>query len=477
MAVEAVGIYPNKEGQLIGKGLRIASADGTQNLQIRFATQSNTWLTANIWVTVDAVRKGGSESLNSYANIGNNGAVSIARSSFAAPTQDGGMYVYSMPLTNSAMSAVASLIGTLSYSGRSYDALRLFIEVRVVWGNSDGEWVKGTETAYITFVPSYTASAAKYTLKGLEITYSASNWSRPNDKYQTGDITSASKATVNSGVKGIAKSSTKLVIPKENLKRIPNTGETLAGTLTMRGSWQGDDSYLNTLSLAGLTVTNTTTLKTPTITAVEQNGGILVTVNQTGSGTSATAIDVIMVDGEYVQDRVTLSPGQSHLFDAVPAGVQTTWQAVGYVAGNDSYQPTAPVSATASAVSVAGVSIVPAEGNPVSIPYNAAVTRNARPDSEAVKLAGRSRPTVGFGEGGAVTWTVSGMILTGERSDLSSFISTDPDELADLPMRGLCVIRTQDGRRAQVYITNANVSRAMGGTGYRSVSVSAEEVM
>ena len=45
-----------------------------------------------------------------------------------------------------------------------------------------------------------------------------------------------------------------------------------------------------------------------------------------------------------------------------------------------------------------------------------------------------------------------------------------------MPERGVCVIRTHDGKRAQVYLTNSNVSRAIGGNGLRSVSISAEEV-
>ena len=482
MAIDAVGIGTASNDGKILKSLSIGSSDGTVPLFFKFKTGTNTWLKANIWVTVDIVRKGGNESLNSYALAGADGCTDVNRWTSPAPVAVDGGYVYSMALTNALMDDVETLIGTLSYSGRSYDAIRLTVEVKVVWGAGANDYVKGAQTCYIGFKPTYSATSAVYTTKGLEVTYSASGWTRPNDRYTTSAITSGGKATVDKGVKGTAQAAGKLTIPKASIKRIPVTGESLSGSLTMRGSWQGEDSSLGTMSLSGVTVTNSTTVKKPTITATAQNGGVLVKWTANGAGsTTPTAVDVQMVGSDYVSDRATITAlNGTHFFDAVPAGSSTSWQAAAYVLGDDSYNPTLSDIVTATAVSIEGVEIVPADGSgAVRLPYNAAVTRNARPESETVKLAGRSRETVGFGEGGAVTWTVSGSIVTGERAHVTStqgLTVTTPEEWAALPERGVCVIRTQDGRRAQVYVTNANVSRSIGGNGLRSVSISAEEV-
>lgn len=476
MAVEKIGIYPNNQNALLGASLSVMSADGTISPEFRFATQSNTWSTVNLWVTVDAVNAGGSEDVNGYHNVGASGFTGKSRTALSTPTSSGGLYYYKVPLSDSGLSTVAGYIGTVSYASRSYDAIRLKIEVRIKY--TGGE-VTGSATCYIGFKPTYTATAAAYTVNGLEITYTATSpWARPSDRFTTGAIKSASKALCDSGVTGKCSGAGKLVIPRSKIKRIPQTGESLTGSITMRGSWQDSNSNLGALSLSGVTVTNTTTVKVPTITATATGSGVKVKWTGTGAGsTTPTAVDVQLSGSDYVQDRWTFTAvNEEHLFDAVPAGVSTTWQAVAYVAGNDAYQPTSPVEATATSITLDGLDIVPSDGSgPIALPYNAQVSRSYSPETESVKLAGRNRPTVGFGEGGTGTWSVSGTIITDEvtrlRTDLTA---TDIEALAALPEKGVCVIRTEDGRRAQVYVTTCNISRAV--KGIRNYSLTCEEV-
>jgi hypothetical protein len=122
-----------------------------------------------------------------------------------------------------------------------------------------------------------------------------------------------------------------------------------------------------------------------------------------------------------------------------------------------------------------GISLVPADGSgAIALPYNLKVTRDYSPETETAKLAGRKRPTVGFGEGGEGSWKISGTVITGENTSLSSLTSTDIDALASLPERGICMLRTQDGRRAQVYIKSATISREF--RGVRGISIDADEV-
>ena len=240
MAVEKIGIYPNNQNALLGASLSVMSADGTISPEFRFATQSNTWSTVNLWVTVDAVNAGGSEDVNGYHNVGASGFTGKSRTALSTPTQSGGLYYYKVPLSDSGLSTVAGYIGTVSYASRSYDALRLKIEVRIKY--TGGE-VTGSATCYIGFKPTYTATAANYTVNGLEITYTATSpWARPSDRFTTGAIKSASKALCDSGVTGKCSGAGKLVIPRSKIKRIPQTGESLTGSITMRGSWQDSNS-------------------------------------------------------------------------------------------------------------------------------------------------------------------------------------------------------------------------------------------
>ena len=110
MAVEAIGIYPHKGNAPIGTELAIYPSDSAPALKFRFATQSTAWTKANIWVTVDVVRKNGSEALNGYANIGAAGATEIARTSFSTPTQSDGLYIYSMALSNAASASSVTVV-------------------------------------------------------------------------------------------------------------------------------------------------------------------------------------------------------------------------------------------------------------------------------------------------------------------------------------------------------------------------------
>ena len=236
MAIEKIGIYPNNQNALLGASLSVMSADGTVSPEFRFATQSNTWNTVNLWVTVDAVNTGGNEDVNGYHNVGASGFTNKSRTALSTPTSSGGLYYYKVPLSDSGLSTVAGYIGTVSYASRSYDAIRLKIEVRIKY--TGGE-VTGSATCYIGFKPTYTATAAAYTVNGLEITYTATSpWSRPSDRFTTGAIKSASKALCDSGVTGKCSGAGKLVIPRSKIKRIPATGESLSGSITMRGSWQ-----------------------------------------------------------------------------------------------------------------------------------------------------------------------------------------------------------------------------------------------
>ena len=477
MAIEKLGIHPNKSGASIGDALAIHPTDSAPALKFRFATQSNSWLTANVWATVDIVRKAGNEAVNGYANIGDGGSTGIARSSFTLVGQEDGAYIYEIALTDALMDDVETLLGTLTYSGRSYDAIRLTLDVRVVWGAGANDYTKSSQVCYIGFKPTYTATGAQYGPQGLEITYTASGWSRPNDRWANNALTCGTAALADDNAAwGTVGGAGKIVIPADKLKMIPATGDTLGGSIRMVGSWQGTGAELGTLDLTGVSVTNLTTIKKPTITATAQTNGVLVKwTGTTGTGTTPTRVEVSMEDGGYAADRWTFTAvNETHLFKAVPSGVKTDWQAVGIGSVGGVEYASGPTNVKADEVYHYGLTIVPERGSTVVVQYNATMGANAKPESETVKLAGRERPTVGYGEGGTATWSIGGDIVATAMGGLSV---TDPADVLALPFGGVCVVCSEDGARRQVAISDASVSRPIGGGGgLRSVSISAEEV-
>ena len=72
---------------------------------------------------------------------------------------------------------------------------------------------------------------------------------------------------------------------------------------------------------------------------------------------------------------------------------------------------------------------------------------------------------------------LSATAVTDEDPHLTGALSvTDIDALSKLPERGVCMIRTQNGKRAQVYVSKCNIGRPVGGNGVRTVSLTCEEV-
>lgn len=111
----------------------------------------------------------------------------------------------------------------------------------------------------------------------------------------------------------------------------------------------------------------------------------------------------------------------------------------------------------------------------VRIPYNCTYSTSSKPEAETVKLAGRQRPTVGFGEGGEVSWSINGLAIMNDSEAATSLETTDEDALRNLPLAGIQVLRFPDGTRAQVYVSSVSVSRA-DASGLRNISITAEEV-
>lgn len=473
MAVEAIGIYPNKKGTPIFNELAITPSMSAPALEFRFATQSNSWIKANVWVTVDIVRKAGNEAINGYAYKGDAGAENIPLASFTARGTSYGNYVWGIALSDPLMSGVASLLGTLTYSARSYDAIRLTVEVRVIWGNNDGEWEKSSQVCYIGFKPNYVATDAYYEPEGLAITYTASGWSRPNDRWENNNLRADNKVLVAAkAVWGTVGGSGKLVIPGDKLRFVPKTGDRLVGSIRMVGSWQDVGAELGTLVL-NLDVQNLTQVDPPTITATADGDHVDVKVTASDGDYNI----VSMVGSTYSMDRAVMELNDTHSFYGVPCGSSSTWQAVAIKNIGGVEYASDPSFATAGAVTVNGISLSFEDGTKLPIPYNASMSRSAEPETETVKLAGRERPTVGFGEGGEVSWNIRGTIVTKQPAG-GDLTITNPDDVVALPFAGLCMIRDESGGRAQVYIKTASVTRPedSGGGMLQEVNISASEV-
>lgn len=489
MAVENLGIYPNQQSKPIGSSLRILPTSGTVAPNVRFETQSNGWHSANVWVTVSVIKKTGNENIDGYTYIGDTGVTRKARSNFTLVSgSDGSNYVYALPFSSitDGTTTLSSLLGTLSYAGRSYAAIKLKIETRIYW-DSDQTIEKssyGSTICYIGFIPTFTVNQIYYDKNGLTITYTASGsgaaaWKRPNDRWAVNSLklkigSTTYALTGATDIYGTVGSAGKLTIPKSKLKRVPATGNTVQGTVRFVGSWMSVGTTLNTMAI-NTAVSNLYDVPAPSYTLTATSDGVLATV---AANSSIDYVEISMVNGAYEIDRAIIAPGSSHLFAGVPYGVATEWQAVAYSDAAGELAASQPVNQTLSRVvppAGGGATFTSMDGVNVRVPYNCTYSTASKPEAETVKLAGRQRPTVGFGEGGQVSWSINGLAIMDDSEAATSLETTDEDALRSLPLAGIQVLRFPDGTRAQVYVSSVSVSRA-DASGLRQVSITAEEV-
>jgi len=476
LAIEALGIYPNQQGASIGTSKRIYPSDSAPNMEVRFQTQSDTWVKANVWVTVDAINKNGKEAVNSWTYVGEGGVTDKATSWFAKVSV-GDYFEWQKYLSNIIDSS--TLLGTLTYASRKYDCIRLTVKVRCYFYANDGVTLDSVVSdpvyCYIGFIPTYTVDANGIYLDkdGLTIDYTATGWNRPNDRWAIKNLKDGTKTVIGSTeVYGTVGKYGKITIPKDKLLYVPKQGDTLTGTARMVGSWQETGTTLNTLDLSTQTVIDKYTLKDPTLTVTTDDAGVHVTVGQTGTGTSLDYVEVSMVGGEYGADRVKIPVGGTYVFKAYPFGTVTEWQAVGYSnAPGEEVSASKVVTQNAAKIDKDGLALVGT--NVYWFMYNVRYTTSSKPAYATAKLAGRNRPTVGFGEGGMVTWQVEGILAMPEISSLG-VVTADEQSYRELPTEGVYVMCLPDGQRAQVFISNMSITRD--NTKLRTVSFTAEEV-
>ena len=464
MAVDALGIYPNEQGTVIGTSKRIDANAGTVTEYVRFKTQGNGWHSANVWVEVSVIKKNGNEAMDGFTYIGEAGKLEIARSSFTSVSgsaSDG--YVWAYPFSSiDGSPTLASLIGTLSFSGRSYDCIKLHVMVRCYWDSDkvNEKSSKIEQDCYIGFIPAYTVTGAYYDKNGLSIEYTTSNWGRQNDRWQVTNLKDGTKVVCKSA-SGTVKKAGLLTIPKKLLTYIPKDTDVLKGNLSFRGSWQSDKAQALQTVTVNQAVDNRYTVRAVTLTVTPSAAGVTATVNEVSSAASPNDyIEVSMVGGIYDSDRAQIPVGGSHLFTGVPYGVATEWQAVGYSSAAGELAMSQPVTATAAAIdsSHASISTTDTEADDfatLDLPYNITVSSSHDPETSVVKLAGRQRPTVGYGEGGTAQWTIGGIVLTKQPVTGAGLSLADMETLRRLPETGPVMLRLPDGSRANLRLSTS----------------------
>ena len=369
--------------------------------------------------------------------------------------------------------------GDWGFDARLYDAIMLCVKVRVEYSQDGTEGTISAPLAqrddlYIGYIPDYHAQTAKITRAGLELAYTSPDWVRSTDRWRTGGIYLDGRILVEAGSWAQVDGYGKIVVPASSFLFSPMTGE-LSGTVDFNAVWRPDGLQFASMSLDGVTAQDTRTANTPGMSAVanQDDGTVTVSVWDTGDrGVPISEVDVSLVGGELSGDRVTLAPGDSHVFATPPLGVPTTWEAVGW--SGDSCSDVARATADALGARAGRVLLEPMSGTGAAVEaiYDYELSWDGSPDVETVKLDGRERPSAFYGEGGTATVTIGCTICT---EDGHGMTAQEERPFRELPFAGPAMLRGPDGSRVLLCVTSVSVGK-MDAPWLRSVSMTCSEV-
>lgn len=381
--------------------------------------------------------------------------------------------------------------GDYSYNAREWDAILLHVKAKFWYAvkDTDGEFAKDEDNEeilttapleerelYIGYIPTYHAQAARMTRAGLEVDYTSPGWDRASDRWALDHgLSAGGQEVVRGKIYGTLAEHGTILIPADQLSSDP-AGKALSGTVRFNACWRPIDMPFAEMSLDGIVVQDTRTANTPTISAAPSPSGtgVVVTVGDSGDrGVPLEEVDVRLVGAEFGFDRATLLPGESHEFRLCPIGVPTTWEAIGWAAG-DARSDAA--RATCGAVDGPDGSFVlesVGEGvASVELIYDREESWDAAPSMATAKLSGRQRESAFWGEGGSVTGSLSCDIVT---LPVAGMVAQREGDFRELAFAGPCVLRRPDGTRTQLAVESVGV-RTLSQPWQRQVTLSVREV-
>lgn len=367
------------------------------------------------------------------------------------PYGDGGRVWWSHNLNiGSALSKMTGGSRLWSYSGRAYDSIRIDVYVYSTFVSAlpDGRTQSETArlTTFIGFIPIYTITGAYYEDKDrLTITYSTT-WERKDDRWWICDDDSRVGGRSTVGGMTLTKSSTngditaigRIDVPSERLSTFV-AGKSVRLNVHFNASYRAiGDFFAN--SVKTLLVENRTTCDGVSL--------VLVSVGQTvkvraTAPTSDTMPDgaIIMVDGSHYNfDIMQVALGEIAEFKYLPFGSEVKLSAIGYRDNGSTSEATS--SLTVKTPSGGGCVIdVLSTGERLVMTMteggaDKGPTVKTSPESTAVKLAGRPRPSAFYGTGGETTVSFTGVVL--------DEYALDYEALAE---KGDILMRFPDGRR------------------------------
>lgn len=355
-----------------------------------------------------------------------------------------------------------------SFSNRLHDCIQLQINVNGLYtdskkdqfGREDCGRAMSSEL-YILYVPRYTLKGLELTDDGLNVTYSVTDWPRPDDRWALESlkqdyIEMASDATTPYVNWSWIDDTGLIKVPSKALVYVPKGGIDTYVRIRMNADFRGHSGEFGYIE-GTVMLSSTDVCNTPVVTVVSATSDALV-VRVTDSGDKGNPFDTAWVQlAGYPGGAVSCEPGGTVTIPLPPLGEVLTIQAWGTTGAGASSDV---VEASAGPIAFTGQSgiVIAAQDGSVTVHcvFNVKEDWSYEPSMKSVKLSGRERESVFYGVGGSATGSVSCDLIDDHRH--GELMYQDDREYAKLPFAGVCIYRNQDGERKLVSVDSVRVS-------------------
>lgn len=368
---------------------------------------------------------------------------------------------------------------TFGFGSRKFDIVHMQVNIKSQMSNGSASPRTDTQL-WLGYFPAYEIERVYCdTLDEVKVEYFADGWERVDDRWslESLDVDGASLLLNSKPWGTVARHSASgngtVIIPVEKLAKAAPIGKNVYLKLNFNAAYRQSGAEFASAETI-LECENDAECNTPTLSIVAEGDRVLVTVGDAGDKDKAVKSCLVKLEGsEYRFDQQIINVGETAVFDYLPRGVPLEFSAVATAGeGTVSSEATATCPALRSTNALSLVSLLDPSLKACA-KYDLTIDDDFKPERQTIKLAGRNRPSVFYGEGGEALWNLSFSILP---ESLEPDPSCRKDAWSKLSEAGDCVLFLADGTRKQVSVDSVMFSRSCTTGGVVTAYVTLSEV-
>jgi hypothetical protein len=394
--------------------------------------------------------------------------------------------------------------GSWNYSKRKYDAVLMQIRFDSVDTNGNKFNVQTSQWLKVIYAPAVTISKAQATANGLRLTLScSSDWQRKDDTFVLKEFTAYNKTRYNvtTSLMGYdSDASTRTYVMDVDpiigvvMPETPYYAKyELIPAAEVAAVQKNYDYYWTTQSATtaeagkccSIDVASTTiddkTMSARVYLTIAWGEHSSKNYNYTTSITGVMKTQVPF-DTDTVTKTVLMENGNTAYidFDDIPFNTETTLE---FTPSGENFSFNDTISTTVLISSNHAVISSTEADSAIHLYYDVLDSRTITPSANFVQLAGRTRPSAFYGTGTEITHSLTATIV--ESPGAYSKFENIPynveiqngEEFEDVAMSGDCVLRTTDGMRRAVAITDYSIQSKDKTIPYvKNISINMKEV-